>query len=257
MDRNINGNPLVLFYPATGGDQKVRTLYIEEKLYIALEDIVLALAKDNSATEGTRHGLGKLANAQIDFLDSDESKFFAVGNTDRKEVFVTEPGLYRVVSQDNSPAAKKFQRWVFHEVLPSIRKYGTFPPPISEDSSELSSMAQLLAQNSNILSQEIQAREKLEKETKLRFEETEKRLERVDKKIEGLQFNDINNTHISLCCYLERRKTVKVDKEHLQAMCMKLSLEKNIKHHKISQSSEDIILFAPEIIEESLVLMKL
>ena len=44
-------------------------------------------------------------------------------------VTVTEAGLYRLVFKSRKPEAKKFQRWVFHEVLPSIRKFGTFPPP--------------------------------------------------------------------------------------------------------------------------------
>jgi prophage antirepressor-like protein len=39
---------------------------------------------------------------------------------------VTEPGLYRLVFTSRKPEAKEFRRWVFHEILPSIRKTGSY-----------------------------------------------------------------------------------------------------------------------------------
>ena len=39
---------------------------------------------------------------------------------------VNEPGLYRLIFASRKPEAKKFQRWVYHEVLPSIRKTGSY-----------------------------------------------------------------------------------------------------------------------------------
>ena len=43
--------------------------------------------------------------------------------------FVSEPGLYRLIFMSRKPEAEKFKRWVFHEVLPSIRKYGYYLAP--------------------------------------------------------------------------------------------------------------------------------
>jgi len=49
---------------------------------------------------------------------------------------VTEPGFYRVIGQRQTARIKnkeirqkvdRFQRWVYHEVLPSIRRYGSYP----------------------------------------------------------------------------------------------------------------------------------
>lgn len=37
--------------------------------------------------------------------------------------FITEPDLYRLVTHSKLPEAEKFERWVFEEVLPSIRKH--------------------------------------------------------------------------------------------------------------------------------------
>lgn len=39
-------------------------------------------------------------------------------------VLVSEPGLYKLILRSDKPKAKDFQRWVAHEVLPSIRKTG-------------------------------------------------------------------------------------------------------------------------------------
>ncbi len=45
---------------------------------------------------------------------------------------VTEPGLYRLIFKSRKPVAKDFQRWVFHEVLPAIRKIGSYTLPSAE-----------------------------------------------------------------------------------------------------------------------------
>lgn len=41
-------------------------------------------------------------------------------------LIVNEPGLYRLTLKSRKPEAKAFQRWVTHEVLPSIRKHGGY-----------------------------------------------------------------------------------------------------------------------------------
>jgi len=39
---------------------------------------------------------------------------------------VTEPGLYAVILQSRKPIARRFDRWLRHEVIPSIRKTGRY-----------------------------------------------------------------------------------------------------------------------------------
>ena len=41
-------------------------------------------------------------------------------------IVLTESGLYTVLIRSNKPAAKQFRRWVTHEVLPQIRRTGTY-----------------------------------------------------------------------------------------------------------------------------------
>ncbi len=64
---------------------------------------------------------------------------------------VNEAGLYRVIFRSNKPEAQAFQRWVFHEVLPAIRKTGTYthpaaqPEPVNSNLGVLAGISQQLA----------------------------------------------------------------------------------------------------------------
>ena len=39
---------------------------------------------------------------------------------------ISESGFYKLVMRSRKPVAKEFQRWVTHDVLPSIRKHGAY-----------------------------------------------------------------------------------------------------------------------------------
>jgi prophage antirepressor-like protein len=65
----------------------------------------------------------------------DDEKGTAIVSTpggEQEMLTVTEPGLYRLLSKSRKPIAKRFQRWVFHQVLPSIRKTGSYSLPQAE-----------------------------------------------------------------------------------------------------------------------------
>ena len=49
----------------------------------------------------------------------------SIGRRQRTYI-ISEPGLYRLVMKSRKPEAKEFQRWITHEVLPTIRKYGAY-----------------------------------------------------------------------------------------------------------------------------------
>jgi len=44
----------------------------------------------------------------------------------RDLMFLTESGLYTLMMRSNKPEARQFRRWVTSEVLPALRKYGTY-----------------------------------------------------------------------------------------------------------------------------------
>ena len=44
----------------------------------------------------------------------------------QKVKFISEGNLYRLIVYSKLPSAERFERWVFDEVLPSIRKHGAY-----------------------------------------------------------------------------------------------------------------------------------
>lgn len=43
--------------------------------------------------------------------------------------FIQEPDVYRLITHSKLPEAEKFEKWVFEEVLPTIRKHGAYMTP--------------------------------------------------------------------------------------------------------------------------------
>ena len=71
------------------------------------------------------------ARSSIADFDPDEKGVRTVYTLGGKQNLATvyEAGLYRLVFKSRKSEAKRFQKWVLGEVLPSIRKYGIYPPP--------------------------------------------------------------------------------------------------------------------------------
>ena len=41
-------------------------------------------------------------------------------------IIVNEPGIYRLIGRSRKPETEEFQRWLFHDIAPSIRKKGSY-----------------------------------------------------------------------------------------------------------------------------------
>ena len=65
---------------------------------------------------------------QVRRLDDDEKGLRSTQTPGgvQKLTWVNEPGLYSLVLGSRKPEAKAFKRWVTHEVLPALRKTGTY-----------------------------------------------------------------------------------------------------------------------------------
>ncbi len=61
----------------------------------------------------------KLTNSEVYFT-------YNRNLNNRGELFLTEAGLYKLIMRSNKPSAETFQKWVVKEVLPSIRKTGSY-----------------------------------------------------------------------------------------------------------------------------------
>ncbi len=70
----------------------------------------------------------KQATRALKHLDSDEKGVTTVHTPGgiQEMLTITEPGLYKLLARSRKPEAKRFDRWVRHQVLPSIRRTGSF-----------------------------------------------------------------------------------------------------------------------------------
>ena len=85
--------------------------------------------------------LGIATNHVKDGLDSDEVRNLPITEIGPKKggkapLVVSEPGFYKLVMKSRKPEAKAFQRWVTHEVLPSIRKQGGYMTASADETPE-------------------------------------------------------------------------------------------------------------------------
>lgn len=88
------------------------------------------------------------------YLDDDEKGSATVRTPggDQKLTVINESGLYALVLRSRKPEARKFAKWVTSEVLPSIRKTGTYSV-----SPEATSQQVLMAmQAANAISSRVQ-----------------------------------------------------------------------------------------------------
>ena len=95
---------------------KIHVVMIDDEPWFVAADVCRALEIWNPSQALTR-------------LDDDEKNTLILNEGNRGNPNVTvvnEPGLYTLVLSSRKPEAKKFKRWVTHEVLPSIRKTGSY-----------------------------------------------------------------------------------------------------------------------------------
>ncbi len=93
--------------------QSVRVVVIDEAPWFVAADVLAALTLDRKALER---------------LDDDEkgvSSIHTPGGTQEMGI-INESGLYSLILGSRKPEAKKFKKWVTSEVLPAIRKTGTY-----------------------------------------------------------------------------------------------------------------------------------
>lgn len=75
------------------------------------------------------------ASAMTRHLDADEKGLsnWQTPGGEQQMITITESGLYSAILRSRRPEAKDFKRWVTREVLPQIRKTGSYSAPLSDD----------------------------------------------------------------------------------------------------------------------------
>ena len=111
-------NNLQIFKNDSFGE--VRTLIIDNEPWFVGKDVADILGYTNPQ---------KALRDHIDDEDKTLNELFTVNGT--KGILINESGLYSLILSSKLPKAKEFKRWVTSEVLPSIRKTGSYTVPKS------------------------------------------------------------------------------------------------------------------------------
>lgn len=100
---------------------QVRTLEIDGMVYFSNTDVCGALEINNPSQA--------LKRLRKDGVISNE----VIDNLGRKQVmkFISESNLYKLIFQSKKKEAEKFTDWVTDEVLPTIRKHGSYVAPVN------------------------------------------------------------------------------------------------------------------------------
>lgn len=93
---------------------QVRTTEIDGKPYFVANDVAKALGYKRAADAVTAHCKGSVKH-----------RYLTEGGEQDVKV-IPEGDVYRLIVGSKLPTAEKFERWVFDEVLPSIRRDGGY-----------------------------------------------------------------------------------------------------------------------------------
>lgn len=122
-------NNLQIFSSEEFGE--IRTVIIDGEPWFCMTDICKALEISNTSQAKTRlNADGVITNEVIDSIGRKQNANF-----------VNEPNMYKLIFQSRKESAERFTDWVTSEVLPSIRKTGSYQKPMT-----VAEQIQLLAQ---------------------------------------------------------------------------------------------------------------
>lgn len=94
---------------------KIRAVLIDGEAWLVGKDVAAALGYSNPQ---------KAVRDHVDIEDKTVNESFTVNGT--MAILINESGLYSLILSSKLPSAKAFKRWVTSEVLPQIRRTGTY-----------------------------------------------------------------------------------------------------------------------------------
>ena len=122
-------NELIIF---NFNNNQVRTQTLNNEPYFCLRDVCSALGLKNSKDREFNNGV---------------ESFYLIDSMGREQqaTFINEPNLYRLIFRSNKPQAQAFADWVYNEVLPSVRKTGSYGVPVlTEDKAVMKAIGGLV-----------------------------------------------------------------------------------------------------------------
>lgn len=137
-------NELQIFNSEEFGD--VRTVTINNEPWFVGKDVAEALGYSNASKAVSTH-VGE-EDRILKVLEADSQN----GNVVKTQTaLINESGLYALIFGSKLESAKRFKHWVTSEVLPTIRKTGSYKMPMTTDQK-----IQLLAQGNVELTEKIE-----------------------------------------------------------------------------------------------------
>lgn len=113
---------------------EIRTVQVNGEPWFVGKDVADILGYQNGSRDINRH-VEEEDRCKIMIFD---------GRQDKETIVINESGLYSLILSSNLPNAKQFKRWVTSEVLPSIRKHGSYS--VQSQFADLSPQLQVLIQ---------------------------------------------------------------------------------------------------------------
>ena len=94
----------------------MRTINRDGQVWFVAKDVCDVLELNNVS----------MAISDLDKEDIDNIKIYDTIGRRQQMTIISEPGMYQLVMRSTKPESKKFRKWVTGEVLPSIRKTGSY-----------------------------------------------------------------------------------------------------------------------------------
>lgn len=98
----------------------MRTIVKDDKVLFCANDVAQALGYSNLHDALIKYCKHSTLITGVANRDPDNKASF------RARKYIPEGDVYRLIVSSKLPGAEKFERWVFDEVLPSIRKHGVY-----------------------------------------------------------------------------------------------------------------------------------
>ena len=165
---NTGSNELQKVFDYEG--HKVRTVMINGEPYFVAKDICDVLEITNSRMAMTR----LKDNEKLTITDPELIVSLTDDQMTRRLTLVNETGMYLLIMRSRKPEAEDFSRWIASEVLPSIRKTGSYS---TSDNDNNDAGNRSIAEYLHLITGELVNQEKrfieFARHTDARFEKTE------------------------------------------------------------------------------------
>lgn len=132
----MTNNKIIIFENEDFGE--LRTVEIDGEVWFVGKDVAEILGYSNTP------------KAIRDHVDSDDklTERFVLSGQNREAIVINESGLYSLIFGSKLRSAKTFKHWVTSEVLPSLRKTGTYNTQAFEElKTEVTNLKEELEKN--------------------------------------------------------------------------------------------------------------